>query len=269
MKQSIIDYLTSKKFRELLEFFQWVFGLAAIICLIVFSCIDLDSNTKKVYELFQYISGISGIACITAFCTSFLSFYFEKIIQKRKNQLWADETIQRNANNKREQEEKELLRKNIDLVLEMVEEKDSKKYRLVLHRGDGSKCYLTYKRPVYDTPVLVKDVTNFYFRESNYNLPVTELELFHELALPTLKNVIQHYQKYGNLEKAPPKVTTLETFIISRAPVEDPPDLTGLDTIHDLAPLLLTAEQENNHKALNKILDRMDSIRETQLRICR
>ncbi len=44
---------------------------------------------------------------------------------------------------------------------------------------------------------------------------------------------------------------------------------TLLDTIHDLAPLLLTAEQENNHKALNKILDRMDSIRETQLRICR
>lgn len=36
---------------------------------------------------------------------------------------------------------------------------------------------------------------------------------------------------------------------------------TLLDTIHDLVLLLLTAEQENNHKALNKILDRMDSIK--------
>ena len=224
---------------------------------------------KKLRYIFLNIWKINSLILTGLTAIRFLFLYVQNRIQKRKNRLWADEAIQRNANNAREQEEKKLLRKNIDLVLELVEEKDSKKYRLVLHRGDGSKCYLTYKRPVYDTPVLVKDVTNFYFRESNYNLPVTELELFHELALPTLKNVIQHYQKYGNLEKAPPKVTTLETFIISRAPVEDPPDLTGLDTIHDLAPLLLTAEQENNHKALNKILDRMDSIRETQLRICR
>jgi hypothetical protein len=120
----------------------------------------------------------------------------------------------------------------------------------------------------YIRPSFIREPHMFKFRSST-DIYSSDMMLFPEEALPTLKGIIQHYQKYGNLEKAPPKVTTLETFIISRAPVEDPPDLTGLDTIHDLAPLLLTAEQENNHKALNKILDRMDSIRETQLRICR
>ena len=35
MKQSIIDYLTSKKFRELLEFFMWVSGIGGLIFMIL------------------------------------------------------------------------------------------------------------------------------------------------------------------------------------------------------------------------------------------
>jgi hypothetical protein len=148
----------------------------------------------------------------------------------------------------------------VDLVLEKVNDF----YRVKLVYGDKSEDILLYKKPKYEHSILPKTVKDFKFSSNNY-IPNGTCSKFPEEALPTLKMIIQHYQDYGKysdgeLKPIPDKIEVVERFIINRPTIEPPPDLTGLDTLHELTPILIEAENNEDHYAINKVLDKMETL---------
>lgn len=180
------------------------------------------------------------------------------LFKKQYRRVDYELNLEKERRNQLEREELALKRKYVDLVIEKIEDK----YRVLLKRGDGTIEYLSLNLNKLDFPQIKKPLNLFKF--SSYESGITR---FPECMLPQLKDIIQHYLKYGNLDPIPIVPVIIETFIVSRPPQEDPPDLTGIDTIHELAPLLIEYENNNDHKAVNKILDKMEVVKQQPLMI--
>lgn len=237
-------------------------GVFALLFLMVFILVSVDPNNNNnnpgvALALTLFFGPISIFSILTIITRTVIN----KKIENTDKIMRQKEQERRSYLQEKEREEKELLRQHIDLILEKVNDK----YRVKLVYGDGEIKYLRYKSAKYDFPSVERSINQFRFNDPG-------LKNFPEEALPTIKKVIEHYQKWGidangNLNPEPEKVTVIEKFIISRPTLEDPPDLRGIDTIHDLAPILIEAESQGDSRAINKVLDKMELINNGQLRL--
>lgn len=253
--------IASKAFNETSGVFIFIGAISLFVTMLALGI----SETKEITTTIWVLLSLESICLVSGLIMLLLYHIIKPNVRKLERKQEEESALQSSIKWRREQEEKDRLRLHQDLILEQIKDEFNNitQYTLKLQYGDGECMYLCYKGTSYLNTDIVKPVTSFIFHEErvakNYDHYVYK---FPERALLTLKNVIEHYQKYGNLLAPPPKRIEVERFVISRPIPEDPPDLTGIDTVHELAPLLIQAELDDDHRAVHKILNKMETLQQ-------